>query len=472
MNLRKPRPAQEMALAYALPKSRIALFMEMRLGKNLVVIRWARHHERDRVLVVAPNDTLDDWADELVLEGVDPRDIEILTGSRIEKLAQAEEIDTGWAIVNYEALRHMKRKTFIDKTGAQILELPWSAIILDESPHIRNPRSSTSKVILGYTPHITHRAILTGLPNPQSEMDFFTQMAFKDGSFMGFQNFWIWRNRCCIQNPGGWGWSIKKEKLPEIRRYVHQHAFFLSRKDAGVGEYRTFERRYVQMSSGQRTQYRKIERDFAFTRDEDEFETKWATVQTTWLARVAGGFLPDQEHPRQLSDAKQKALVSLLCSELAKEQVVVWFRFNQELRAVEYALELARIPSVSIVGGKDRKTNYELKKQFQTGKARVILMQIKMGKYGWDLSASSTAIYYSNSYDWEERAQSQDRIVNIGKHEPLLIIDLITKNTIDEQVVRTLTDKKINAHIFNSKLKERLRASWDRRYRRVMPGDR
>lgn len=468
-------------MQYAIPRSRIALFMQMRLGKSAVAIRWARHHKLERNLVVAPNDILEDWRDELIKEGVKYNDIYILDGSRLTKLATAQEIDSGWVIVNYEALRVTQRKNSRtkDTTGASIIELPWSGIILDESTAIRNPGSQTTKTFLKYAGHIPFRAILSGLPNPQSELDYFSQLAFLNGDFMGFHNFWIFRQRMCMQDAMGWNWTPKPSVKEKIKQEVHKHAFILSRKDAGVGEHRVFEKRYVEMTPKQRKLYQQVEKDFAF----GDLETQWATVKTVWMARIAGGFSPkvDEQGVRELlCDAKGKALLNLAKTELAKEPVVVWFRFNDELRYVSELLTRAKIPHRTILGGQKngRAQNHQYKADFQEGRVDWILIQIKMGKYGWDLSRSSTAIYYSMSYDFEEIAQSRDRIVNVAKHESLLNIYLVTRRTVDVEVVETAVEKDMTARLFNTKIKERLRASWDLRHprsmdrsiRRVMPG--
>lgn len=487
VNLRTPSPAQQKGLAYALPKARIALFMQMRLGKTLVAIRWARHHRLDRVLVVAPNDTLDQLRAELILEGVAPTDILILAGSKIQKYWQASEVDTGWVLVNYEAITTVKRRkgtsTVRDITGRDILRLPWNGIILDESTKIRSPKAATTKTFLGFTGHIPYRCIMSGLPNPMGELDFFTQMAFLHGDFLGYSNFWIYREKLYFPDAMGWDWKPKKGTSEVVRQETHRRAFFLSRKDAGVDKATVRERRVVEMTPAQRRMYVSIEKDFSF---KDE-ETIWAPVRQTWLARVAGGFSPDKDDPKCLSMAKAHVIKDLLENDLKQEQLVIWFRFNQELDMMAQFLRKMKIGLHTVKGGtsakvdRDAPTNYQKGVDFQSGKVQVILMQQRMGRYGWDLSASDTAIYYSNTYDWEMRAQSQDRILNVRKNSKLLLIDLMTKGTIDEDAVETLNDRRVDALMFNSRFRERVLQSLASRYpnkpqhdprvRRILPGD-
>ena len=65
----------------------------------------------------------------------------------------------------------------------------------------------------------------------------------------------------------------------------------------------------------------------------------------------------------------------------------------------------------------------------------VICAQAMLGKMGLPWHASSTAIYYSNHFSGEIRQQTEDRIIHPMKKEPVLIIDLLTKDSIDEDIL-------------------------------------
>jgi SNF2 family DNA or RNA helicase len=71
---------------------------------------------------------------------------------------------------------------------------------------------------------------------------------------------------------------------------------------------------------------------------------------------------------------------------------------------------------------------------------------------GLDFSAASTAIYYSNSLNPEDRLQSEDRIVHPAKREPLLYIDLLTRGSVDEDIHLALQDKGAESKFFLSRV--------------------
>lgn len=67
-------PHQKKAYDWALPLARAAFFMEMRLGKSLPALRWAKTKSQDN-LILAPKAALPGWKEELLDEGVKPIDI-------------------------------------------------------------------------------------------------------------------------------------------------------------------------------------------------------------------------------------------------------------------------------------------------------------------------------------------------------------------------------------------------------------
>jgi hypothetical protein len=477
MTPHKFRDYQRRALDYAIPRQRIALFMEMRLGKSPVSIRWAKAHNAERVLLVAPLSTLLgqlNWQGELRREGINPvllphvpkaQRMTVLRPTRlIREIVKATFDDgfsrpphdttwtgryrlthrwaPGWFCINYEAIR----------TQPELLYAPWDAIILDESTRIRSPKAQTTKILLRHTEHIPLRALLSGLPNPEEPMNYFTQFQFLDGHFMSHVNFWKFRQAYFYTRYTDWDWAPYPKALQRIKDYVHSNSFMLSRKAAHVGSRKIREQRTVDLNWKQRQVLREMKTQFSA----GGVETKWVPVVHTWMQRVAGGFHPTTH--ALLNDAKIRLVEDLVVNVLHGQSVVVWFRFNNEIEAVHRWLTRRnkKLTCEYVHGAmKDSKTRRtKVQARFQKGKTRVILLQVKLGKYGWNLSRSSTAIYYSNTYELEDRSQSEDRIIHLTKTVPCLYYDLVTAGTTDEDVVEALSNKRMTARLFNTQLKQ------------------
>lgn len=453
-------PHQQRAFNYAKKRSRIALFMEMRLGKSPVAIRWAKARAAKRVLLVAPLSTLLgklNWQGELKREGITPQLLSsvskekrmyVLRPSRLLDGMLRRSWAQGWFAVNYEALR----------TQPEILAFPWDAIILDESTRIRSPKAQITKTLLSKVEHIENRAILTGLPNPEDPSDYFCQFKFLHGHFMHFENFWNFRHALFYQGFTEWDWQPRAKTRDKIKTYVHHEAFVLTRKQAGVGSKKVRQQRNVELNSVQRRLLKEMRTKF----EVGGHETKWVTVVHSWMQRIAGGF-----HPTTLdviSDAKMRLAEELIMDDFRKEPVVMWFRFNEEIEHMQRWLTKRnrKLTVAHVHGGVLKKHRPKIQERFHRGDVQVLLMQVKI-KYGWNLSRSSTAIYYSNSYEFEDRSQSEDRIIHLTKKDDCLYLDLVTLGTPDEDVVDSLSDKRMNARLFNQRLHSSVMAALMRR---------
>jgi SNF2 family DNA or RNA helicase len=442
--LRKPLPHQTQALEYCREKERIALFMEMRLGKSLVAVRWAKQFNFIKnILLVAPLTVLAEWENELIKELVPKNQICTLLGTKNKKLELISNSDGPWFLINYEGLRSCQEL---------ITEKSWDMVILDESTRIKNPSATTTKLIQNYLGDTPFKAILSGLPNPEDPSDFFEQFKFLNGQFMQHRNFWHWRNQ--YFNHGGFNWFPRKGVREKIKEEVHNFSFIRTKKQCKVGSKKIYSRRYAYMTPNQKTIYNAIEKDFAFSCKEGLKETKWSPVKYSWLAQVAGGILPETKEI--ISTAKLKVLLEILKGELKDEKVVVWFRFNSELEYAEKLLVDNGISCRSITGSvlPSRRANFT--KSFrESTNPRVMLAQVKCCKFGVDWSVASAAIYFSNPDDMEGRAQSEDRIIHSLKTEPVIYLDLVTKDTVDEDIVEALREKNVNSKSFLIKLIEK-----------------
>jgi len=166
-----------------------------------------------------------------------------------------------------------------------------------------------------------------------------------------------------------------------------------------------------------------------------------------------------------ISETKILEVQELLTGELAQDMVVIWFRFNEELAEIMRRLDQWGISAAGITGTTQLNDRKQLVAQFQKQQIRVLCMQLKCGKFGLNTSAASTAIYYSNSYDFEDRAQSEDRILHPSKHEPLLYLDLVTRGTVDDAVVKVLRDKSVTSRTFMTRLLEEMKWMHERSVR-------
>jgi SNF2 family DNA or RNA helicase len=427
--MRKAFDYQQQILDWSVDRRNVALFLEMRLGKTLVAIRWANLRKANRVLVVSPVPVIPVWLEELKMEGI--------TGSNIKGYSDPDLSVRGplWATISYESLL---KNSWVQNQN-------WDAILLDESTRIRNPRAKITKVCRKLK--ADNRAVLSGLPAPESLMDYFCQMAFlrPDSGFMGCKTYWQWRMRFFQQGFTEWDWVPRKNTAEKIHSELDRRAYVLRRHQVGMGSKKVKQCRYVELPAKMRKAYNEAESTFCLNGE----ETQWVLVMQNWLHRLAGGFFMDME-----SDHKTKELMYLLTGDLSDQKVVVWFRFNKELHRCYQECIKKKIKAEWITGKTKEQDRISKIKSFQESDTRVLLCQMACLRYGVNLSSGSAAIYFSNSWEFELRSQSEDRIIHPSKKEPALLIDLVTKDTIDEDLVNARRVKNANATSYINKVVE------------------
>jgi SNF2 family DNA or RNA helicase len=431
-------PHQQRALEYALSRTNPALFMDMRLGKTLTTIRWVQElPESSNILVVAPLSVLETWREELLLEGenniVDSRTIPIADRDNVLQQNWLQNERT-WYLISYQLLLRLKELAYV----------PWDAVILDESTAIKNPKAQITQLCVNYFRSAKRRCILSGLPNPESDLDFYSQFKFLDGKFLNHGTYWSFRFNLFQQI--GYDWIPKRGTRELIKSTVHERAFILRRSDVIENASRKiYERRYVNMNSEQLRLTRSILKDYAFQSSNGEIcETTWMFTAQTWLRRIAGGLHPT-EHDQIISYNKIDEIVRLLQTDLAHQKIIIWVNFIDEGKYLHDRMKQIGFSSAFIHGDVSADERAKIRRLFTTDNLQIYISTEACGMQGIDLSVADTMIYYSNAWSCEQRIQSEQRFVHPKKHRQLLIIDLITRDTVDEEVSRRVRTKAFNA---------------------------
>ena len=414
--------------------------MDMRLGKTLVTIRRCelyipRNPDAGlRVLVVAPNSALGSWWDELEAEGYADRTV-FLQASTKKKRQELLTEGNMWCLLNKEGHRAIP----------EIAKIAWDVVILDESTFISNAKAAVTKFYLRNFRSVPHRWILTGRPNPESDMQLWCQMAFLHSGWLGCKTFWQFRTRMFEKRWTAYDWEPKERTATEIKRQLSEQCFILRRADVNLDVPKIRTTRYLDMPRDLRRIYNKAEEDFALEIRRGAGTktklTKLATQKWLWLRQMASGMVDG----RIVWPGKINELLYLLDTELKEQPLVVFFSYNKELAAVDESLTTAGITSRFITGAIKPRERRSIVKNFRRKAFQVLLMQVAVGQTGLDLSRSDTAVYYSAPPGGEARMQSEDRLIHptkAGKGKSVLIIDLATRDSVDIDLLESLKHKE------------------------------
>jgi SNF2 family DNA or RNA helicase len=126
-------------------------------------------------------------------------------------------------------------------------------------------------------------------------------------------------------------------------------------------------------------------------------------------------------------------------------KVIIWARFKADLRAIERALGDLAVSYHGEVSSDAREVAVD---RFQNDpKIQYFIGQPQSGGIGLTLTAADYVIYYSNSFDLEQRMQSEDRCHRIGTKNNVTYIDIETRKTVDSKIIQALREKKSLADI-------------------------
>lgn len=434
-------PHQVRFLRWARARRSAGAYLQMRLGKSLCAVRWGRTRPGVRkALITCPLSVVPSWRRELAAEGVEACEL-VGTPSQKERALVEAGRDHVWYLANHDAL--------MDRSGGRtrpsaIAMAPWDLAIIDESTLIRNPRAKVTRCALDHLADAKYKMLLSGLPNPEGPEDLVTQTLFLRGELMGATNYWEWRAE--HMQAGAFGWSIKRKSLGLLHAAVGECSYFLTRAQAGLPDLKERATRWVRLPRAVMAALRAAKKELQV----GDRLTNSALAALTWQCQLAGGRWP---HDVALHHgAKLDELEYLLRGELRGQRVVVWARYTPELyAAVGRARECGRWSELVNGDFSPEERDARIQRWRGTG-AGVLVAQPQCLKMGVDLSDARVAVVLSNYFDYEIRAQLEDRLVHPRKAEPALIIDVVAEGTVDEDVAEALTDKACDAKSFAARL--------------------
>lgn len=415
-------PHQIDILKYMMGTRTPALFIDMRLGKTILTIEYAIRKGLKNILVLAPKSALNSWEAELQHDRQ--------SYFRVERKDRLEGFSSSrWVLTNPQKLQ----------TYGIIFTRTYDLVVVDESSRIKNARSKYYKTIVKRLSYVPHKILLSGTPTPEDILEAVPQLIFLRGEALGCKSYWEFLAKYTIRF--GYDRYLMKSARSALMQTLKSTCYFLSQKEAGIAQPRQLHYVPVEKTAQQKALFKKLKSDFELDVNGKHYETTYILTVLTWATRIAGGMLDGE----CLSTKKYEALKSIVDS--TNGQLVVWFRFNEELLYVQERLSREGVSCRAYYGEVSTLDRKRMEKEFKEKKYKVLLLQVKTGLYALDLSSADTAVYYSNSWSLEERLQSEKRISHPRKSSTLHYYDLVMDGWPDTTVYKALLKKNISANM-------------------------
>jgi SNF2 family DNA or RNA helicase len=447
------------------------LHLEMGLGKTQCIIdSLALQHANDLLthcLILAPKTVCSNWIAEF--EEVWPNTythVDILRWDGLntktsmanwKRLLRDDDGVLRVLVMNTEALSSKKGR---DRAYEFLRTVAGPAgMVIDESTTIKN-RAARTKAAVALSRYTSWRRTLSGLPMPNSPLDIFAPTAFLEGSgqmacpkLLAQTNFYSFKSRYCTEETIFMGSrSFKKvtgfKSLGHLRDKLDQFCIRLTKDECLNLPSKTYVRRNVELTPEQKAAYRDFITDARTILDENKGITSSAAIALVRMLRtqqiVAGHLTDDAGGIHYLPSNRMNALFEVL--EETSGKVVIWANFIPTIVSIQDALtkqyggETVR----AIYGDIGDAQRDEALEAFNDPASRVRFMlgNPAVAGFGLNMTTASTAVYYSHDFRLDTRLQSEDRIHRIGQDDPCLYVDLVTPDTIEEDVLNALREKK------------------------------
>jgi SNF2 family DNA or RNA helicase len=387
-----------------------------------------------RVLVVAPlRVARDTWPDELrKWEHLAGLTYSVAVGSESERL-DALRRTADLHIINRENVQWL-----IEQSG---LPFDYDCVVIDELSSFKNHQAKRFRALMKVRPRVRRIIGLTGTPSSNGLMDLWAQFRILDfgkrlGRFIG-----KFREEYFTPDKGNGQMVFSYKPKPDAERKIYGliDDITVSMKaddHLAVPELVSVEKT-VQLSDLEWRIYDKLKRDLVLElTDDGEITAANAAALAGKLAQLANGAVYDDSGAfHAVHSRKLDALEDLIEAANGKPLLVAYW-FQHDLQRIHERLQTLHIPHVRL----DDSASIE---RWNRGEIPVALIHPASAGHGLNLQHGGSAIvWFGLTWSLELYQQTNARLWRQGQPaETVVIHHIVTANTIDERILRALSEK-------------------------------
>ncbi len=350
---------------------------------------------------------------------------------------------------------------------------------IDESHYLKNPKTQRYKACKDLSSASAMRRILTGTPISNNIMDVWSQFELLREGVLGYSTYSAFK--AAFAEVESWSGhdtvvGFKEEKIPMLKENMARCSFIVKKSQCLDLPPKMYDTICVEMPEAMREIYSKFEKDFYIQLENgSEVQTDFIIVQMLKLSQICSGFvsaikavelgenpdnLPVTEKSLEFIPGGDTKLNIMLdeAEEVMKEgKLIIWSRFLLDNEVIHRRLTERGWRGGKYDGSVNERTREYNKCAFgdlaKSGPTmgedsfRFLVGSPKAGGVGLTLLGTenfqcSNVFYYNNDYSFGARDQSEDRAHRIGLRKPVLYKDFAYKDSIEEEIARSLQQKK------------------------------
>lgn len=448
------RPYQVEDMEKLKTKKAMGCFNEQRTGKTPTSLVTLDSEGYKKILIVTVPSAVLQWKDEF--EKWTERPCIAVYGTKQKREEQIKQWTDG-LVISYDALKEIKPKVK-DKTTMEttkgrkghieeILDADPEAVIIDEAHKIKNPSASVTKTIFKLK-GIERKLALTGTPAPNKPYEIYSILHFLYPNI--FKTYWTFINNY---------FQTRKVNMAG-------HSF------VDIGDFKSGMKHKLQMQlSFISTNRKRIDvMPWLPKKDYQQIKLEPTKEQKKYLSElgkyfetehvIVEGVLDRLIRERQICLAPE--LIGLkgkspkidwikqYIKDYPEKPMIIFSKFTSFLKILEKELQGENF--YSIIGSTLTERRNEYKKAFQNGQTNILLIQLDVGKEALTLDRAETIIFCDKYPPASDISQAEDRFIATTKEKadkPHTIIELMMKDTYDEQLYELVRLRKTDTDIIN-----------------------
>lgn len=429
----KPHEYQSYATEFILSHPISAVFLEMGLGKSVITLSAIFDLCLDsflvcKVLVIAPlRVARDTWPAEIKkwdhLKGLS---YSVAVGTEKERINALKKQSTLY-IINRENVDWL-----VHKSG---IPFHFDMVVIDELSSFKSYGAKRFKSLLKVRPSVKRIVGLTGTPSSNGLMDLWAEFRILDlGQRLG-RYISHYRNTYFKPDKRNAQIIFSYKPLPgaeeEIYKQISDITISMKSTDYLTMPEFVSNEVFVTLSEKEWKVYSDFKEDMVANLGDEEIDAVNAAVLSGKLLQMANGAVYDSENKAHvIHDKKLDALEDLIEGANGKPVLVAYW-YKHDLERIK-----ERFPVRQIQSSKDIE-------DWNDGKIPIAVIHPASAGHGLNLqSGGSTLIWFGLTWSLELYQQTNARLYRQGQKDTVIVHHIITKNTIDEDVLFALTKKE------------------------------
>ena len=429
---------QEYAVKFIEEHKIAALLLDMGLGKTITTLTAINNliydlFEVRKVLIIAPlRVARDTWSAEVQKwDHLKYLRYSVAVGTAEERIA-ALKADADIYVINRENVQWL-----IEQSG---VAFDFDMVIIDELSSFKNHQSKRFKALMKVRPKVKRIVGLTGTPASNGLMDLFAEFKLLDmgerlGRFIGqYRNEYFKPDK---QN----GYIVYSYKpLPDTEERIYEKISDITVSMKAVDHLKMPElisnEYMVKMSEAEKEKYKELKDELILEVQDTEITAANAAALSNKLCQMSNGAIYDDDNNIiPIHSRKLDALEDIIESANGKPVLVAYWFKHDRMRITE------RLSKIGIVY-QEIKSAQSIK-NWNSGKLQVALIHPASAGHGLNLQTGGNfLVWFGLTWSLELYQQTNARLWRQGQQSETVIIQhIITKSTVDEKILKALTEK-------------------------------